>query len=242
MGFWSWLFSLGRVNGLPKGHTGALAPASVLRSHLGVRQLGLEDGVVTLRGGELRAMYEVDGFPIHAADAEGARRFLGAFAAAVNALPTEAAFVVRSRPGGLGDPIRRAAARSTALAAAGESRLARIAADQAAHYRRLEERGRARETACYLAVRGTDAERLADDARKAAGHFGAAGLRVRPLRSERMVRAIAEAWRPGAVEQCVWQPYGPHLELRKVGHRVLVEAGVSASSVRPAPEGMPLPR
>src|SRR5215207_6793679 len=99
MGFWSRLFAIGRVTAPPKGHTGALAPASVLRSHLGVRQLGLDAGVVTMSGGELRAVFEVDGYPLHAADSEGARRFLGAFAAAINALPAEAAFFSRARPG-----------------------------------------------------------------------------------------------------------------------------------------------
>jgi hypothetical protein len=237
MGFWSWLFARGRVKRPPKGHTGALPPASVLRSHLGVRRLGLEDGVVTMSGGELRAVFEVGGFPLHAADSEAARRFLGAFAAALNALPAEAAFLVRSRPGGLGEPIRQADARSTALAAAGEAGLARVAADQAAHYRRLEERGRARESACYLAVRGTDGETLVEEARKATGHFVAAGLRVTPLRGERMVRAVAETWRPGAVEECFWQPYGPHLVFRQIGHRALVEDRRPRATLRPATEG-----
>jgi hypothetical protein len=223
MGFWSRLLSVGRVGKTPKGHTGALAPASVLRSHLGVRQLRLDDAVIRLSGGELRAVFEVGGFPLHAADSERARRFLGAFAGAINALSTEAAFLVRARPGGLGEAIRQGAARAEALVAAGETGLARIAADQTAHYRRLEQQGRARETACYLAVRGTDPDTLAETARKEAAHFVAAGLRVTPLRGERLVRAVAESWRPGAVEQCSWTPYGPHLVFRQIGHRAILE-------------------
>jgi hypothetical protein len=205
----------------------------VLRSHLGVRRLGVDDGVVTLSGGELRAVFEVGGFPLHAADSEAARRFLGAFAGALNAMSAEAAFLVRSRPGGLGDAINQAAARSTALAAAGEAGLARIAADQAAHHRHLEAQGHARETVCYLAVRGEDAGALAEEARKAAGHLVAAGLRVMPLRSEGLVRAVAESWRPGAVEQITWTPYGPHLVFRKVGHRALLEDRRSPAEVQP---------
>jgi hypothetical protein len=200
-----------------------LAPASVLRSYLGVRRLGLEDAVVALSGGELRAVFEVGGFPLHAADSEQARRFLGAFAGAINALSTEATFLIRARPGGLGEAIRQGAARSEALVAAGETGLARIAADQTAHYRRLEEQGRARETSCYLAIRGTDPDRLAETARREAAHFVAAGLRVTPLRGERLVRAVAESWRPGAVEQCSWTPYGPHLLFRMIGHRAILE-------------------
>jgi hypothetical protein len=245
MGFWSRLFSLGRVKQPPKGHDAGrfLPPASVLRSHLGVRQLGLADGVVTMSGGELRAVFEVGGFPLHAADSEAARRFLGAFAGAINALPAEAAFLVRSRPGGLGDPIRQAAARSEALVAAGEAGLAEIAADQAAHYRRLEAEGKARETVCYLAVRGTDAAALGETARKATGHFAAAGLRVTPLKGGRMVRAVAESWRPGAVEQCFWRPHGPHLVFRQIGHRALVEDRRPRAKVQPetAGDGKALP-
>lgn len=242
MGFWSWLFSRGRVKSPSKGHIGALTPASVLRSHLGVRQLGLEDGVVSISGGELRAVFEVGGFPLHAADSEAARRFLGALAGAITALSTEAAFLVRSRPGGLGEPARQAAARSTALAAHGETGLARVAADQAAHYRRLEAQGRARETACYLAVRGTDAASLVEEARKATSHFVAAGLRVTPLRHERLVRAVAESWRPGAVEQFAWTPYSAHLVFRKVGHPALLEDRRPKANVQPVTDGKALTR
>ena len=239
MGLWSRLFSLGRVQAPPKGHTGALTPASVLRSHLGVRQLGLDDGVVTMSGGELRAVFEVDGFPAHTADSEGARRFLGAYAAAINALTTEAALLVRARPGGMGDPIREAEGRARVLAKT-EPGLARIAADQAAHYRRLETEGKARETACYLAVRGTDVDALVDTARQAAGHFRAAGLRVAPLRGERLVRAIAESWRWGDTESLTWTPYGPHLVFRQIGHRAILEDRRPQARVRPVTKGKAL--
>jgi hypothetical protein len=233
MGFWSRLFSLGRVKTPPKGHTGALAPASVLRAHLGVRKLGLEDGVVTMSGGELRAVFEVSGLPLHTADSEGARRFLGAFAGAINALPAEAALIVRARPGGMGEPARVAEGRAHALAKT-EPGLSRLAADQAAHYRRLEVAGTARETACYLAVRGTDLDILVDAARKATGHFQAAGLRVVPLRGERMVRAVAGSWRVGDVEQFHWTPYGPHFVFRQIGHRAMLEDRRPKVKVQPA--------
>jgi hypothetical protein len=242
MGFWSRLFTVGRVKQAPKGHTGALAPASVLRSHLGIRRLGLEDAVVTMSGGELRAVFEVDGFPLHAAGSEDARRFLGAFAAAINALPTEAAFLTRARPGGLGEATAAVEAQSRALAKT-EPGPARIAADQGAHYRRLEAEGRARRTDNYLAVRGTDVEALVDVARKATGHFVAAGLRVVPLRGERMVSAVAESWRPGFVEMGgPWKPYGPHLVFRKIGHRAILEDRRPKVRVQAVTNGKALPR
>lgn len=239
MGFWSRVFSLGRVKAPPKGHTGALAPASVLRSHLGVRKLGLDDGVVTMSGGELRAVFEVDGFPLHAADSEGARRFLGAFAGAINALPAEAAFISRARPGGMGEPARMAEGRAQALAKT-EPGLSRLAADQAAHYRRLEAEGKARETACYLAVRGTDLDTLVDVARKATSHFQAAGLRVVPLRGEPLVRAVASSWRPGVMGGFTWTPYGPHLVLRQIGHRAILEDRRPKAAVHSATNGKAL--
>ncbi len=242
MGFWSRLFAVGRVKAPPKGQSGALAPASVLRSHLGVRQLGLDDAVVTMSGGELRMVFEVDGFPLHAAGSDRARRFLGAFAGGINALPGEAALLTRTRPGGLGAAITAVEGRSRALATM-EPGPARIAADQGAHYRRLEAEGMSRETANYLAVRGTDAETLVDVARRATGHFLAAGLRVRPLRGETLVRAIAESWRPGHVEQMgPWTPYGPHLVFRQIGHRAILEDRRPRATVQAVPNGKVLPR
>ena len=83
------VFAFGRLQRAPTAHTAGrvLPPASVQRTHLGLAQVDLPAGVVTLRGGEVRAILRVAGVPLHHRSPEEARAFLVGWANALNALP-----------------------------------------------------------------------------------------------------------------------------------------------------------
>ena len=69
------LFGVGRLTGEPKAHTAGrvLAPASVQRTQLGLKEVDLPRGVVTLRTGEVRCFLKVTGFTAHHRSADTAR-------------------------------------------------------------------------------------------------------------------------------------------------------------------------
>src|SRR5206468_910870 len=79
----------------------AARPASVQRSHMGLQEVDLPAGVVMLRGGEVQAILRVSGVPLHQHSPQEAHTFLVQWAAALNAMPPQAAWLIRSRPGGL---------------------------------------------------------------------------------------------------------------------------------------------
>jgi hypothetical protein len=56
------------------------------------------------------------------------------------------------------------------------------------------------------------------------------------------VGAVAESWRPGAVEQFAWTPYGPHLVFRKIGHRALLEDRRPKAKLHPVTDRKALTR
>ena len=122
-------------------------------------------------------------------------------------MPPEAAWLMRSRAGGLGRLLRAKRDQAAALAEreAG-SGLARLAADQLAHARQLHEQGDTRKSDAYVAVRNTkgDVRALLQTAEAAAARFREAGLRVEPLRDRALAQAIAESWQPQVTEHWVW--------------------------------------
>ena len=208
MGLLDWLFRAwhrrDRLARDPAGHTGGrLAPASVQRAHLGVRDVDLPAGVVRLRTGEVRAILAVGGVPLHHRDPADALAFLERWAAALNGMPADVAMLARARPGGLGGYVAEKSRASAALAkTAPGTGLARLAADQRRNAASLVSGGRARSVVGYLAVRDArgDVRALAERAGGAANRLRAAGLRVTPLRDRALATAISDSWRPGWTE------------------------------------------
>jgi hypothetical protein len=202
-------FRRGRLGPAPRGGTTLVAPASVQRAHLGLQEVDPPAGVVTVRGGGLRCVLRVSGFPVQHRSEQEAYAFLAGWAAALNAMPPRAAFLVRSRPGGLAGHVAAKRARALALARTQPGgALAALAADQWAHADRLQREGVTRQTDCYVALRRDDGHirALLRDAERAAAQLRGAGLRVDLLTAEPLVRAIAESWRPEVTEHFVW-PY-----------------------------------
>jgi hypothetical protein len=194
----------GRLAREPSGHTGGrLAPASVQRAHLGLKDVDLPAGVLRLRTGEVRAVLTVGGVPLHHRDPEDALDFLERWAAALTALPPDVALLSRARPGGLDAYAAEKAQAATALAtAAPGTGLARLAADQLRNARALVAAGAARDVVAYLAVRDArgDVRALLERAAGAAGRLTAVGLRVVPLRDRALAAAIGASWRPGLTD------------------------------------------
>jgi hypothetical protein len=205
MGFLDRLFGAfqrrDRLAKAPSGHTGGrLAPASVQRAHLGLRDVDPPTGVIRLRTGEVRAALAVGGMTLHARDADEALAFLERWAAALNALPADVVLLSRARPGGLEEYAEEKARASAALAtAAPGTGLARLAADQLAHARRLMRSGAVRDVACWLAVRDAtgDVRALMERVAQAANRLTAVGLTVTPLRDRALADALSRSWKPG---------------------------------------------
>ena len=208
MGFLDRLFGAwqrrDRLSREPAGHTGGrLAPASVQRAHLGVKDVDLPAGVVRLRSGEVRAVLGVRGLTLHYRDPEDALPFLERWAAALTGLPADVVLLARARPGGLDDYAAEKAQASTALAtAAPGTGLAALAADQLRNARALVASGAARDVVCWLGVRDArgDVRTLLERAGQAANRLTAAGLKVAPLRDRALAAAISASWRPGYTE------------------------------------------
>lgn len=211
------VFGVGRLGKPPKRHTAGrlLPPASVQRSQLGLSHVDLPAGVVTVRGGEVRCLLKLSGFPLHARSGAEARAFLGRFAQALNALPPSAAWLVRARPADPAPEPRRPPGTpgtpGTALVAGTPAAaLARLAADQLAHYRRQAVAGATRQTSSYVAFRHRkgDVGRLLRDAATAATHLRAAGLTAELVTDRALAAALADSWRPPATEHlAVRLPY-----------------------------------
>lgn len=192
-------FSIGRLKAAPKSHTGRLAPASTQRTQLGLRAVDLPAGVVTVRGGEVRALLRVTGVTLQHRSSDGQHAFLLRWAHALNALPPDVAWLVRSRAGGLETDIAAKRAQATALAQRQPgSGLARLAADQLTHAQRLQQTGAVRQTDNYVAVRhaGGDVAALLRLRAAAAALLREAGLRVEEVREAALAQAIAANWNP----------------------------------------------
>ena len=112
------VFGVGRLKGVPREQTAGrvLAPASTQRTQLGLKEVDLPRGVVTLRSGEVRAFLRVTGFSAHHRSAADARAWLQGYARALNTLPGNAVLIVRSRSGGLEGHIARQRAQTAAVA------------------------------------------------------------------------------------------------------------------------------
>jgi hypothetical protein len=199
------VFSWGRLTGEPKEHTAGrlLAPASTQRTQLGLEEVDLPRGVVKLRSGEVRAFLKVTGFAAHHRSAADARAWLQGYARALNTLPGNAVLIVRSRNGGLQEHIarQRVQAAATAKAAPG-SALARLAADQLGHARRLQAAGEVRQTDQDLALyspRG-NVERLLSAAEACRRHLQGARIRAELVTDARLAAALTDGWRPETPE------------------------------------------
>jgi hypothetical protein len=195
------LFGVGRLRGAPKGQTAGrvLAPASTQRTQLGLKEVDLPLGVVTLRSGEVRTFLRVTGFSAHHRSAADARAWLQGYAGALNTLPGNAVLIVRSRDGGLEGHIARQRAQTAALArSAPGSALARLAADQLAYARQLQATGQVRDTVSYLALHSPkgDVPRVLDAAEACRRHLAAAGVRAELVTDKRLGAALASDWHP----------------------------------------------
>jgi hypothetical protein len=195
------LFGVGRLKREAPLQTAGrvLPPASTQRTQLGLKEVDLPTGVVTLRSGEARAFLKVTGYPAHTHSPEETRAWLQGHARALNTLPGNAVLLVRSRPGGLEGHIAQQRAQTAALAEREPgSALARLAADQLAHARRLQETGQVRQTDAYVALRSPkgDAARLLAAADACRRHLAAVGVRAELVTDRALGDALATGWRP----------------------------------------------
>ena len=240
MGWLQRLFSVGRLKREASGQNAGrfLPPASVQRTQLGLAQLDLPAGVVTLRGGEVRAMVAVSGEPVHHRSQEDARAFLQRWARAINAMPAETVWLVRSRAGVLETYLKQKRDHAAALAEREPgSALAKLAADQLAHLRHMATAGDLRRTDNFVAVRDRkgDVAALLQTVRAVEGHLRAAGLRAELLRERRLAEAIADSWVPYIGE--MWIPYETEAwRFRVLGHTATVEPAPSGPPEPPAPQ------
>jgi hypothetical protein len=203
------LFSWGRLTGEPKAHTAGrvLAPASVQRTQLGLEEVDLPRGVVTLRGGEVRAFLRVTGYTAHHRSAEECRTWLQGYARALNTLPGNAVLIVRSRPGGLRSHLGRQGSQSASLAkTAPGSGFARLAADQLAHARQLQATGEVRQTDSYVVLHSPKGNvgRLLSAAEACRRHLAAAGVRAELVTDKRLGEALASSWSSAPDDWEVW--------------------------------------
>lgn len=234
MGWLQRLFSIGRLKREPPQQNAGrfLPPASVQRTHLGLAEVDPPAGVVTLRGGEVRAVVAVSGVPVHHRGQEAARAFLTGWAAAINAMPPDTAWLVRSRAGVVATYLREQRDQAAALAQREPgSALARLAADQLAHLRTMGDRGDLHRTDNFVAVRHPrgDVTALLQAAQAVQGHLRAAGLRAELLRDRQLAEAIAASWLPDVPE--LWSPQ------ESGGWRLNVRG--RAAHVAPAPPPRP---
>jgi hypothetical protein len=198
------LFEFGRLKADPEDHTAgrALRPASA-RTQLGLKEVDLPRGVVTLRDGSVRCFLEVTGFAAHHRSAADARAWLQGYATALNTLPGNAVLLVRSKPGGLEHHIAGLKRRTSELAEeAPGSALARLAADQLGSARALEATGQVRQTEQFVALHSPkgDVDRLLSAAEACRRHLEASGVRAHLVADRGLARALADDWRPAEVE------------------------------------------
>jgi hypothetical protein len=201
------VFGVGRLKGEPKTQNAGrvLAPASTQRTQLGLKEVDLPRGVVTLRSGEVRCFLKVTGFAAHHRSAADARAWLQGYARALNTLPGNAVLIVRARDGGLREYLARQRAQTANLAkTAPGSALAKLSADQLAHARRLEATGQVRQTDQFLALHSPkgSTDRLLGAAEACRRQLEAAGVRAQLVTDKRMAAALADGWHPetGATE------------------------------------------
>ncbi|HVG99099.1 MAG TPA: hypothetical protein VNK05_19490 [Chloroflexota bacterium] len=199
------LFGIGRLTGEPQDQTAGrvLAPASVQRTQLGLKDVDLPRGVVTLRTGEVRCFLQVTGLSVHHRSAADARAWLQGYARALSTLPGNAVLLVRSRSGGLEAHIARQRVQTAALAKASPgSALAKLAADQLAHARRLQASGRVRHTAQFLALHSPkgNVDRLLAAAGACTRHLKDARIGAELVTDWRLAAALSADWHPGARE------------------------------------------
>jgi hypothetical protein len=203
------LFGIGRLTGEPKDHTAGrvLAPASVQRTQLGLKEVDLPRGVVTLRTGEVRCFLALTGYSAHHRSAADARAWLQGYARALNTLPGNAVLIVRSKPGGLDQHIARQRAQTADLAAAAPgSALARLSADQLGHARRLQASGQVRDTVSYLALHSPkgDTARLLAAAEACRRHLKDARIGAELVTDKRLAAALAADWHPESGAETAW--------------------------------------
>jgi hypothetical protein len=196
------LFGIGRLTREAPLQTAGrvLPPASVQRTQLGLRQVDVPRGVVTLRSGEVRCFLQVTGYPAHLRSQEEARAWLQGYARALNTLPGNAVLIARSRPGGLRGHISQQREQTAALALASPgSALARLAADQLAHARTLQTTGQTRQTDQYIALHSPkgDVPRLLSAAEACRRHLAAAGVTATLVTDRALGDALVLGWRPG---------------------------------------------
>jgi len=196
-GIFSRLFGMGRVSKPPA--TRLAAPASVQRSHLGIRHVDLDAGMVRHRSGTLVAALAVTGMPLaHRSDQE-AHAFLVRLAAAINAMPAESVWLCRSREGLRAAYLRerRDQAALVAQRAPGTA-LAHLAADQLAALRVDSAAGRYRQTDPYvlvLSAKGNVAE-LRQRIAAATSHLAAVGVAPKLVRHRALAEALCLSWQP----------------------------------------------
>jgi hypothetical protein len=201
MGWLRRLLSIGRLRrDAPLRTAGrVLPPASVQRTQLGLKEVDPSRGVVTLRSGEVRAFLKVTGFPAHLRSTAECRAWLQGYARVLNTLPGSAVMIVRGRAGGLEGHLGRQRAQAAALAEREPgSALARLAADQLAHARRLQETGRVRRTDQFVALHSPrgDVARLLAAARACREHLATAGVRAELVTDRELGEALAAGWHP----------------------------------------------
>jgi len=199
------LLSAGRLKGAPKEQTAGrvLAPAAVQRTQLGLKEVDLPRGVVTLRTGEVRCFLQVTGLSVHHRSAADARAWLQGYARALNTLPGNAVLIARSKSGGLEEHIATQRAQTAALATASPgSALAKLAADQLAHARQLQASGRVRATAQFLALHSPkgNVDRLLAAAEACRRHLKDARIGAELVTDQRLAAALSADWHPGTPE------------------------------------------
>ena len=156
-------------------------------------------GVVTVRGGEARCFLKITGYSAHLRSQEDTRAWLQGYARVLNTLPGNAVLIVRSRPGGLQGHVERQRAQTAALAEREPgSALARLAADQLAHARTLQETGQVRQTDQYVALRSPsgNAGRLLAAAEACRRHLQTVDVYPQLVTDEALLNALAVSWRP----------------------------------------------
>jgi len=214
------LFAWGRLRIDPPTQTAGrlVGPASVQRTQLGLRSIDPRRGIIILRNGEARAVLTVSGVPLHHASPHDAETFLVRWAAALNALPADAIYRMRSMPGGLSADIAQRRTRSTALATSAlGTGLAKLADDQLAHLVKLNGNGTTRQNTGEVVVRGTPATVL-NTAGQAQAALRKAGLKTTLLTDAPLVWALAASWKPGIVrEQWLYNVAFPGSTLKPMG-------------------------
>lgn len=234
-------FSLGRLSHKPKAQTAGklLPPASVQRSQLGLAEVDLPRGVIAVRGGEVRCVLRVSGFPLHTAGGADSRAFLSGLAAALNAMPPEASFLIRSSAGVVANYIREMRDQTDVIAWHGPgTALARLAADQLAHLRGLHDSGAVRRTECFVAIRNRQGNRhaMAQTAATVMAHLQSASLRCDLVKDRQLAEAISWSWGIGIAEGAVWRWPDWSLEYERG------RGGARVVPTPPEPQARPQPR